>query len=60
MVERSFMMLKMPVLRNSCTKAVVCTVYSVCGMVYVKHPLLLNGKSSPSSGGNGFPVAVSV
>ena len=33
--------------------------YPVCGMVHIKHPLLLIGKSSPSSGSSGFPVSLS-
>ena len=31
--------------------------YSVCGMVHVKEPLLLIGKSSPCRGGSGFPFS---
>ena len=31
---------------------------SVCGMVHIKEPLLLIGKSSPC-GGNGFPLSLS-
>ena len=38
------------------TKAVVC--YPVCGMVYIKEPLLLIRKSSPC-GGSGFPLSIS-
>ena len=30
--------------------------YPVCGMVHIKEPLLLIGKSSLCSGGNSFPV----
>ena len=29
--------------------------YLVCGMVHIKHILLLIEKSNPYSGGNGFP-----
>ena len=32
--------------------------YPVCGMVYIKEPLLLIGKSSPC-GGSGFPLSLS-
>ena len=32
----------------------------VCGMVHIKHTLLLIGKSSPSSGSCGFPLAIFV
>ena len=28
--------------------------YPVCGVVHIKEPLLLMGKSSPCSGGSGF------
>ena len=38
------------------TKAVVC--YLICGMVHIKEPLLLIGKSSPF-GGSGFPLSLS-
>ena len=31
--------------------------YPVCGMVHIKEPLLLNGKSSPC-GGSGFPLSL--
>ena len=33
--------------------------YTVCGMVHVKDPLLLIGKSSSRSGGSGFPPLLS-
>ena len=33
--------------------------YPVCGMVHIKEPLLLIGKSSPY-GGTGFPLAIGV
>ena len=33
--------------------------YPVCGMVHVKEPLLLIGKSGPHSGGSGFPLSLS-
>ena len=39
------------------TKPVVCTILS--GMVCIKHPLLLIGKSSPWKGGSGFPLSLS-
>ena len=32
--------------------------YPVCGMVHIKEPLLLIGKSSPR-GGSGFPLSLS-
>ena len=32
--------------------------YSIYGMVHIKEPLLLIGKSSPS-GGSGFPLSLS-
>ena len=32
--------------------------YPVCGMMHIKEPLLLIGKSSPS-GGSGFPRSLS-
>ena len=32
--------------------------YPICGMMYVKEPLLLFGKSSPW-GGSGFPLSLS-
>ena len=32
--------------------------YPVCGMVHIKEPLLLIGKSSPI-GGSGFPLSLS-
>ena len=35
------------------TKAVVCAI--LCGMVHIKEPFLLIGKSSPC-GGRGFPL----
>ena len=31
--------------------------YPVCGMMHIKEPLLLNGKSSPC-GGSGFPLSL--
>ena len=30
----------------------------VCGVVHIKHPLLLIEKGSPCSGGNGFPFII--
>ena len=38
------------------TKAVVCAIMS--GIVHIKEPLLLIGKSSPC-GGSGFPLSLS-
>ena len=43
-----------PVLHNRCNKN-RSMYYPVRVMVYVKDTLLLKGKSSPSSGGSGFP-----
>ena len=31
--------------------------YPVCGIVHIKEPMLLNGKSSPC-GGSGFPLSL--
>ena len=46
-----------PVLHNWCNKGCgMC--YPVCGMVHIKDPLLLIGKSSPC-GGSGFPLSLS-
>ena len=38
------------------TKAVIC--YPVYGMMHIKDILLLIGKSSPCSGGSGFPLVI--
>ena len=47
-----------PVFRDWCNKGRgMC--YSVCGMEHIKEPLLLIGKSSPCSGGSGFPLSLS-
>ena len=46
-----------PVLHDWCNKGRgLC--YPVCGMVHIKEPLLLIGKSSPC-GGSGFPLSLS-
>ena len=46
-----------PVLHNWCNKSRgMC--YPVCGMVHIKEPLLLIGKSSPC-GGSRFPFSLS-
>ena len=46
-----------PVLHDWCNKGCgMC--YRVCGMVHIKEPLLLIGKSSPC-GGSGFPLSLS-
>ena len=46
-----------PVLHDWCNKERgMC--YPVCGMVHIKEPLLLIGKSSPC-GGSGFPLSLS-
>ena len=48
-----------PVLHDWCNKGCgIC--YPVCGMVHIKEPLLLIGKSSPSNGGSGFLLSLSV
>ena len=47
-----------PVLHDWCSKGHgIC--YPVCGMMHIKEPLLLIGKSSPCSGGSGFPLSLS-
>ena len=46
-----------PVLHDWCNK-VRGMYYPVCGMVHIKEPLLLIGKSS-LCGGNGFPLSLS-
>ena len=47
----------LPVLHNWCNKGCgMC--YPVSGMVNIKEPLLLIGKSSPC-GGSGFPFSLS-
>ena len=46
-----------PVLHDWCNNGYgMC--YPVCGMVYIKEPLLLIGKSSPC-GGSGFHLSLS-
>ena len=44
-----------PVLHDWCNKGITM---SVRGMVHIKEPLLLIGKSSPR-GGSGFPLSLS-
>ena len=45
-----------PVLHDWCNKGRgMC--YLVCGMMHIKKPLLLIGKSSPC-GGSGFPLSL--
>ena len=46
-----------PVLHDWCNKRCVM-YYPVCGMMHIKEPLLLIGKSSPC-GGSGFPLSLS-
>ena len=47
-----------PMLHDWCNKGRgMC--YHVCGMVHIKEPLLLIGKSSPC-GGSGFPLTIRV
>ena len=60
--DRSFMMDSLgyfsfePVPHDWCNKG--CDMcYPVCGMMYIKEPLLLIGKSSPC-GGCGFPLSL--
>ena len=46
-----------PVLHDWCNKGCgMC--YPVCGMVHIKEPLLLIGKSNPC-GSSGFPLSLS-
>ena len=62
--DRSFMVNPLsyfsfqPVFHDWCNKG-GGMYYPVCGMVHIKEPLLLNGKSSPY-GGSGFPLSLSV
>ena len=46
-----------PMLHNWCNKG-RGMYYPVCGMMHIKEPLLLIGKSSPC-GGSGFPLSLS-
>ena len=46
-----------PVLHDWCNRG-FGMYYPVCGMVHIKEPLLLIGKSSPC-GGSGFPLSLS-
>ena len=47
-----------PVLHDWCNTGYgMC--YPDCGIVHIKEPLLLIGKSSPFSGGSGFPFSLS-
>ena len=47
------------VLHDWCNKGYgMC--YPVCGMVHIKEPLLLTGKSSPCSSGSGFLLSLSL
>ena len=39
------------------TKPVCGLCYPLCGMMHIKEPLVLIGKSSPC-GGSGFPLAI--
>ena len=61
--DRSFMVnplsyfLFQPVLHDWCNKG-RGMYYPVCGMMHIKEPLLLIGKSSPC-GGSGFPLSIS-
>ena len=44
-----------PVLHDGCKKG-YGIYYPVCGMVHIKELLLLIEKTSPYSGGSGFPI----
>ena len=46
-----------PVLHDWCNNG-IGRYYTVCGMIHIKEPLLLIGKSSPY-GGSGFPLTLS-
>ena len=57
MVDPLSYFLFQPVLHVWCNKGCgMC--YPVCGMMHIKEPLLLIGKSSPC-GGSGFPISLS-
>ena len=46
-----------PVHHNCINKGCICAI--LCSrMVHIKYPLLLIKKSSPFSGGSGFPLAM--
>ena len=48
-----------PVFHDRCNKGRgMC--YHVCGMMHIKEPSLLIGKSSPCRGGSGFHLSLSV
>ena len=55
MVESLSFFLFQPVFYNWCNKD-HGMYYPVCRMVHIKEPLLIIGKSSPCSGGSGFPL----
>ena len=52
-----FKVLFQPVLHDWCNKG-RGMYYAVCGMMHIKEPFLLIGKSSPC-GGSGFPLSLS-
>ena len=57
MVDQLSYFLFQPVLHDWCNKGRgVC--YPVCGMIHIKEPLLLIGKSSPCDS-SGFPLSLS-
>ena len=57
MVDSSRYFLFQPVIHDWCNK--ICGMcYPVCGIMYIKEPLLLIGKSSPCSN-SGFPLSLS-
>ena len=47
------------VLHDLCNNKGRGMCYPVCGMVHIKYPLLLIGKSSPCSGDCEFPLSLS-
>ena len=58
MVDPLSYFLLQPVLRNRCNEG--CGMgYPVCGMVHIKEPLMLIGKSSPCSDGSRFLLSLS-
>ena len=57
MVDPLSYFLFQPVLHDWCNKGRgMC--YPVCGMVHIKDPLLLIGRSSLCRGGSGFPLSL--
>ena len=57
MVDPLSYLLLQPVLHDKCNKG--CGMgCPVCGMVHIKEPLLLIGKSIPCSGDSGFALFI--